>query len=183
MNKTLTLSIVALTIGLALAATAAPKGKTQGKSKISQETRAVIVVTGMRLDENPANYRKDLAVAQGATVTVTADDGQVRTKNTETFARSGKQGAEAHFTADFPVDLDTTYTIEMTFRNGTKIRVKDYRIPQDWRTHFYFHSTNGSVSPSSVLRFEEDPQTKLRCCLYAVFPLENYHKLGGTQIQ
>jgi hypothetical protein len=138
----------------------------------------------MRLNEDPADYRKDLSVGEGATVKVTAQDGQVRTKKTEPFAaKAGRNAGEAHFTADFEVNLDATYTIDMTFKDGTSIQIKDYRLPKEWRTHFYFHSTNGTKSPASVLRFQEDEKSKLRCCVYAAFPLENYHKLGGRQIQ
>ena len=45
-----------------------------------------------------------------------------------------------------------------------------------------FRSTTGTLSPASVLRIGEDATTKLRCHVYAVYPLESYHKLGGRQI-
>ena len=80
------------------------------------------------------------------------------------------------------MDLDATYTITMTFKDGTVIRIEDYTLPKSWKTHFYFHSTTGTKSPASVLRFVEDPKTKLRCCVYAVYPLESYRKLGGRQM-
>jgi hypothetical protein len=80
------------------------------------------------------------------------------------------------------VDLETTYDIAMTFKDGTVVRVENYRLPSSWKTHFYFHATTGTLSPASILRFEEDPKTKLRCCVYAVYPLESYRKFGGKQI-
>jgi hypothetical protein len=147
-----------------------------------QENTAVIVVTGMRLNENSEDYRKDLTVAEGATVKVTAQGGAAREKKTEALVRGGKKGGgEVHYTADFSVDLGTTCTIAMTFKDGTAIRIDDYCLPRDWKTHFYFHSTTGTLSPASILRIGEDPKTKLRCCVYAVYPLENYRKLGGRQ--
>lgn len=145
-----------------------------------ESTRAVIVVTGMRLNEDPADYRKDLSVAEDATVRVTARGGATREKKTVAFAR---RNGPVHFTADFEVDLDATYDITMTFRDGTIIHVPDYRLPHEWKTHFYFHSTTGTLSPSSILRIGEDPQTKLRCHVYAVYPLDSYRKLGGKQLQ
>jgi len=62
------------------------------------------------------------------------------------------------------------------------VRIDDYRLPRSWKTHFYFHGTTGTLSPSSILRVGEDPRTKLRCHVYAVYPVENYHKLGGRQV-
>lgn len=147
-----------------------------------REDRAVIVVTGMRVNEDPADYRVDPSVAEGATVKLTAADGTVTEKKTEPFSRAGGKGAN-HRSADFVVDLDAAYTITMRFQDGTTIRIDDYRIPKEWKTHFYFHSTTGTLSPSSILRFAEDPRTKLRCCIYAVYPMESYRKLGGRQLQ
>lgn len=147
-----------------------------------KEDRAVIVVTGIRLNEDPANYRVDLSVAEGATVKLTAADGATTEKKTEIFSRSGGKGG-GHHTADFIVDMDAKYAITMTFRDGTTIRIDDYRLPKEWKTHFFFHSTTGTLSPSSILRIGEDPKTKLRCCVYAVYPVENYRKLGGKQVR
>lgn len=147
-----------------------------------QSDTAVIVVTGMRLDENPDNYTKDLSVAEEATVKVTARDGTTREKRTEVFLRGKKGGSpQEYFTADFSVDLGATYSIAMTFKEDTVVQIKDYTIPRDWKTHFHFHSTTGTKSPASILRFVEDPKTKLRCCVYALYPLESYRKLGGRQ--
>lgn len=168
----------------AAASEAAPRAAAgrDRNAALYQSDTAVIVVTGMRLDENPDNYTKDLSVAEGATVKVTARDGTAREKRTEVFLRGKKGGSpEEYYTADFSIDLGTTCSIAMTFKDGTVVEIKDYAIPRDWKTHFYFHSTNGSKSPASILRFAEDPKTKLRCCAYAVYPLESYRKLGGRQ--
>jgi hypothetical protein len=169
---------------LAAEKTSNPTGK-KGRGGLDFEsTSAIIVVTGVRLDENPDNFTKDLSVAEGAVVKVTARDGKAREKKTEAFSRNNKKGGgqEQYYTADFGVDLETSYTITMTFKNGTVLRVEDYTLPKSWKTHFYFHSTNGTKSPASVLRFVEDAKTKLRCCVYAVYPLDNYRKLGGRQL-
>ena len=88
-----------------------------------------------------------------------------------------------HFSADFVVDLDATYEITMTFKSGTVIRIDDYRLPKEWRTHFYFHSTRGTKSPASVLRISRDEASGLSCYVYAVFPLEAYRALGGRQLE
>ena len=170
-------------IGILLAWTVSPAGTAETSKKDAyQGNIAVIVVTGMRLNEDPADYRKDLSVAEGAVVKVTVPGGRTREKMTQAFSRTGKGSGQVHFTADFEVDLDATYEITMTFKDGTVIRIPDYRLPKDWKTHFYFHSTTGTLSPASILRFGEDARTKLRCCVYAVYPLESYRALGGRQV-
>ncbi len=162
-----------------LAALAVPGAETP-KAPIDQGNRAIIVVTGMRLNEDPSDYRKDLSVAEGASVKVTARGGDTREKKTEAYVRSGNSAGQIHFTADFEVDLDASYTIVMTFNDGTILRMEDYTLPKSWKTHFYFHSTNGTKSPASILRFVEDSKTKLRCCVYAVYPPDAYRKRGGS---
>ena len=162
-----------------LAALAIPAAE-PSKTAVAQGNRAIIVVTGIRLNEDPSDYRKDLSVAEGATVKVTARGGATREMKTEAYVRSGNNAGQSHFTADFEVDLDATYTIVMTFKDGTVIRIDDYTLPKSWKTHFYFHSTNGTKSPASILRFVEDPKTKLRCCVYAVYPPNAYRKRGGS---
>lgn len=162
-----------------LAALAVPAAEAS-KSAMDQGNRAIIVVTGMRLNEDPSDYRSDLSVAEGAMVKVTARGGTTREKRTEAYVRSGNSAGQIHFTADFEVDLDASYTIEMTFKDGTVIRIEDYTLPKSWKTHFYFHSTNGTKSPASILRFAEDPKTKLRCCVYAVYPPDAYRKRSGS---
>jgi len=148
--------------------------------RFPSDNTAMIVVTGLRLAENdPSGERTDMAVAEGAIVKVASARGESRTKTTTLFHAKGRKTAGAFLTADFSVNLDETYEIVMTFKDGTVIRVTDYRLPADWKTHFYFHSTNGTKSPASVLRTEVDEKTKLQCHVYAVFPYENYQALGG----
>ena len=110
---------------------------------------------------------------------VQAKDGAVREKTTTPFNGSGTRAG--FFSADFVVDLDATYEVEMTFRNGTTIKIDDFRLPREWRTHFYFHSTRGTKSPASVLRVGRDESSGLSCYIYAVFPMESYRALGGRQ--
>ena len=165
-----------------LAALAVPAAETP-KAQIDQGNRAIIVVTGMRLNEDPSDYRNDLSVAEGASVKVIARGGATREKKTEAYVRSGSNAGQVHFTAEFEVDLDAAYTIVMTFKDGTVIRIEDYTLPKSWKTHFYFHSTNGTKSPASIRRFVEDPKTKLRCCVYAVYPTDAYRQRDGRQIQ
>ncbi len=142
------------------------------KDAAYRSERAVIVVTGMRVNEDPANYRRDPSVGEGATVRVTSRDGTVREKRTAPLAAGGRKAGVGHFAAEFEVDLDATYAIEMTFRDGTVVRIGDYRLPREWKTHFYFHGTTGTLSPASILRYVEDPATRQRCCVYAVYPPE-----------
>lgn len=173
-------------LACALAAAAGWGAERAGTARPSKDDayrsdRAVIVVTGMRLNEDPADYRMDLKVGEGATVRLIAKDGTVREKKTAPFAGGRRPDGTGHFTADFAVDLDASYTIEMAFADGTVVRIADYRLPREWKTHFYFHGTTGTLSPSSVLRFAEDARTRLRCCAYAVYPPETYRTLGGRQ--
>jgi hypothetical protein len=145
------------------------------------DSTAVIVVTALRLAENdPAGEHIDTSVAEGATVKVTSGRGEAQTKTTTAFHSKGRKSAGEFLTADFSVKLDETYEIVMTFKDGTVIRMTDYRLPTEWKTHFYFHSTNGTKSPASILRTEEDAKTKLQCRVYAVFPYESYQALGGV---
>ena len=71
----------------------------------------------------------------------------------------------------------------MTFKNGTRIRIDDFRRPREWRTHFYFHSTRGTLSPASILRIGRDGAAGLSCNIYALYPLANYRALGGRQLE
>ena len=171
-----------LTAAAMLVATLPLVAAEKRNSEAYKSNQAVIVVTGMILDEDPANYRQDLSVAEGAVVKVTARGAEPREKTTAAFVRGGKKGGgRTYYTADFGVDLDATYDIEMKFKDGTVIRITDYRLPKEWKTHFYFHGTTGTLSPSSILRVGEDKKTKQRCCVYAVYPPEAYRKLGGKQ--
>lgn len=187
MHKAIALGLAAWFAVTSLSGGAPPKSRDKARDKTRElaykEDRAVIVVTGMRVDEDPEKFRSDLSVAEGATVKLIGLDGKSQQKETKAFSRSKRSDGAVHFTADFMVDLDATYTVEMTFRDGTVLRVADYRLPRDWKTHFYFHATTGTLSPASILRTAEDSRTRLRCCVYAVYPLESYRKLGGSQIQ
>lgn len=145
--------------------------------------QAIIVVTGMKLNSDTAYNGKDLSVAEDAVVKITAGNGESREKRTEVFTRTGLKKGDVFFTADFPVNLDSTYNISMTFKNGTVIRIDDYRLPAVWKTHFFFHSTVRTSSPASVLRKAMDEQTRLCCYIYALFPSSNYKALGGTQVK
>jgi hypothetical protein len=121
-------------------------------------------------------------VAEGATVRVTKRGGAAEEKRTAPFGAGGPRAGTGHISADFLVDLDATYEITMTFKDGTVVRLDDYRLPREWRTHFYFHSTRGTKSPASVLRIGRDESSGLACYVYAVFPLEAYRTLGGRQL-
>ncbi|MDQ1296712.1 MAG: hypothetical protein QG611_691 [Bacteroidota bacterium] len=147
------------------------------------EFRAIIVVTGMKLNEDAENYVKDLSVAEGASVRVSSRNGQLWEKKTIPFSGQGQGNGESFFTSDFQVILDSTYSISMTFKNGTVIEIDDFCLPSEWKTHFFSHSTNGTVSPTSVLRKKMDKQTQLWCYIYSVFPLSNYKILGGSQVK
>ena len=79
--------------GTLLAWIASPAGAAEkSKQAAYQSNKAVIVVTGMRLNEDPADYRKDLSVAEGAVVRVTARGGATRENRTEAFIRAGQRG-------------------------------------------------------------------------------------------
>lgn len=173
---------------LALASTAAPLARSaekdaRGREKQSQDTRAVLVVTGLRQPAGTPATEGDWSAAAGARVQLRKKGGKAEEKPTRPFraAEDAKRGGR--HTADFWVDLDATYEITMTFSDGTVVRIDDYRLPKEWRTHFYFHSTRGTLSPASVLRREADPATGLGCWAYAVFPLANYRALGGSQVE
>ncbi len=163
---------------------AAEKKKSSSSARFPAENRAVIVVTGLRLDEAAVPSVKDLAIGEGAVVRVTATGGKAEEKIARVFpGRSEKAGGGTFFTADFGVELDATYEVTMTFRDGTTIRVYDFRLPANWKTHFYFHSTRGTLSTASILRVGTDPTSKLRCHIYAVFPVAAYRALGGQQVE
>ena len=153
------------------------------KEATANDNRAFIVVTGMRINEDPANLSRDLSDAEGAMVKLTARNGETWEKKTKVFTRPGQIEGELFFTADFSVILDSTYSISMTFKNGTIIQIDSYRLLAEWKTHFYSHSTDGTVSPTSVLRKKQDDQSKLWCYIYGLFPLDNYKKLGSTQVK
>jgi hypothetical protein len=149
----------------------------------AKDNRAFIVVTGMLINEDIANYGRDLSPAEGAMVKLTAGNGRTLGKKTEVFTSPGQKKGEIFFTADFPVILDSTYSITMTFKNGTIIHIDDYCLLGKWKTHFAYHSTVNFSSPASVMRKKQDEKTKLWCYVYGLFPLDNYKKMGGTQVK
>ena len=170
--------------GLLVAASfAAEKKKGSSSARFSEENRAVIVVTGLRLDETVEPAAKDLARGEGAVVRVVAKGGKPEEKVARAFAGKGDKAGGMFFTADFGIELGVNYDITMTFRDGTVIRVDDFELPAKWKTHFYFHSTRGTLSPASILRVGTDQPSKLRCHVYAVFPVAAYRALGGTQVE
>ena len=72
---------------------------------------------------------------------------------------------------------------DLAIGEGAVVRVDDFRLPANWKTHFYFHSTRGTLSTASILRVGIDPASKLRCHIYAVFPVAAYRALGGQQVE
>jgi hypothetical protein len=149
----------------------------------ARENRAVIVVTGLKItSEAGGNERVDLSVAEGAAVTLSEKNGRSWTKNTEAFSKPFGTGGTV-YTADFPVVMDSVYSISITFKTGTVINVDNYRLPRSWKTHHYFHSTDGTKSPASVLRKETDKDSGLSCYVYSLYPLSNYRLSGGTQVK
>ena len=146
----------------------------------TEEDRAVIVVTGLRM-HGPGSATRDLTVAEGATVTVTPRNGEVRKKKTAPLAMEGRR-AGTWFTADFPVDLGTVYDIVMTFQDGTAIRIDNYQIPANWKTHLQFHNTRGTKSPASILRKKTDEATGLSCYVYVLWPVTAYEQLTARTL-
>jgi hypothetical protein len=180
MKKLLINAAIIFSISLSFSAKA--QVYTGYNEEIKSDT-AIIVVTGMKINTEHGSYiLEDLMVAEGATVKVTESNGTVRTKKTQpssaNFPRAG-----TYYSADFPVRLDSIYNISITFTNGTVINIENYRLDQSWKRHHYFHSTDGSKSPASVLRKEMDEQTGIWCYVYSFFPFSNYKRTGGNQIK
>jgi hypothetical protein len=125
---------------------------------------------------------EDLTVAEGATVKVMESNGTTRVKKTEASSNNFPRGG-TYYSADFPVRLDSSYNITISFTNGTVISIDNYRLDSSWKRHHYFHSTDGHKSPASVLRKEMDEASGIYCYVYSLFPLSNYKKTGGTQIK
>jgi hypothetical protein len=150
-------------------------------SDLFPNTGAFIVVTGMKLNEDPRDFVNDATVAEGATVKVSMKNGASEKKVTSKFTPVNNS-KDVYYSADFRIAFDSTYTIEMTFKDGNRIVVSDYRILPQWKTHFYFHSTNGTKSPASVMRRQEDKDSKLNCLIYGLYPFSNYRAMGGTQL-
>jgi hypothetical protein len=172
--------LILLILLLAYSAVSIKVSGQRQENNIFPNTSAYIVVTGMKLIEDPKNFVKDISVAEGAVVKLTMKNGAASQKQTSKFI-SVRDPRDVYYTADFKIEFDSTYTIEMTFRNGTKIMVDNYKISPQWKTHFYFHSTNGTKSPATVMRRQEDKATNLNCIIYGLYPFNNYKEVGGTQ--
>jgi len=150
-------------------------------SDLFPNTGAYIVVTGMKLNEDPKDFVNDATVAEGAMVKVSMKNGASEEKVTSRFTPVNNP-KDVYYSADFRIAFDSTYTIEMTFKDGNRIVVNDYRILPQWKTHFYFHSTNGTKSPASVMRRQGNKDSKLNCLIYGLYPFSNYRAMGGTQL-
>jgi hypothetical protein len=148
----------------------------------AEDSRAVIVVTGMRVRNGSDGETRDLTVAEGATVTVNPKKGAAMSRTTSPMAREGRRPG-TFFTADFPVALDGVYDIAMKFKDGTEIRIADYRLPPEWKTHFLFHNTRGTKSPASVLRRQTDTKSGLTCAVYALWPVATYESLTARKVE
>lgn len=144
-----------------------------------EENDAYLVITGMKLNENPQIYIKDPSYGKDAIVKVTHKNGQSIVKKATEFPV--KKNGLTYYTADFKILLDADYAIEMKFNDGSIINIPDYKLLSKWKTHFYFHSTDGSLSPSSILRSQPGLDNELRLCVFAVYPYKNYIELGGMQ--
>ena len=145
-----------------------------------EENDAYLVITGMRLNEDPQNYVKDPSLASEAKVRLIKTNGQSEEKTTTVFPR--QKDSQTYYSADFKVPLDSAYAVEITFKDGTTIRIDDYKLLKSWKTHFYFHSTDGSLSPASILRTAGKAGSELTLCVFAVYPYANYIALGGNQL-
>jgi len=144
---------------------------------------AIIVVTGMRFNNEGGEYlAEDLSVAEGARVIVAERNGTVREKKTEAFTENFYNGG-TFYSADFPVRMDSVYSITITFNNGTVINIDDFRLDNSWKRHHYFHWTTGHKSPASLLRRQKDEQSGLWCYVYSLFPMKNYKLSGGIQVK
>jgi hypothetical protein len=166
-----------LLLAAALALIAIPPASAQTEA---QDNRAVVVVTGMRVTEEGLLSRRDLTVAEGAVVEISARTPASGSRRAAVTA--WRRGASTFFTADFPIALDTSYDIVMTFQTGEIIRIEDFLIPNSWKTHFEFHSTNGTTSASSIMRVGKDEGSGLTCHAYAVWPWRAYYQFGGRQV-
>ena len=144
-----------------------------------EESEAYLVITGMKLNENPVSYVKDPFYGKDAVVKITKKDGITLEKQVTEF--STKRNGLTYYTADFKVPLDIEYSIEMKFSDGSVVSIPNYKLLSSWKTHFYFHSTDGSLSPSCILRSQAGLDKDLRLCVFAVYPYSNYLSLGGKQ--
>lgn len=144
-----------------------------------EENDAYLVVTGMKLNENPLTYIKDPSYGKNAVVKIMKKGGTSSELTTKEF--SVKKDGLTYYTADFKIPLDTEYSIEIRLSDGSVITIPDYKLLSTWKTHFYFHSTDGTLSPSCILRSQNGIDQDLRLCVFAVYPYSNYINLGGKQ--
>lgn len=144
-----------------------------------EENDAYLVITGMKLNENPLTYVKDPVFGKDAIVKITPKGGVSSEMQVTEF--SVRKNGLTYYTADFRVPLDTEYMIEMTFNDGTVIKISDYKLLSSWKTHFYFHSTDQTKSPACILRSQGGLDKDLRLCVFAVYPYSNYSSLGGKE--
>jgi len=144
-----------------------------------EENEAYLVITGMMLNENPISYVKDPSFGKDAIVKITPKGGIPLEKQATEFSQ--KKDGLTYYTSDFKIPLDAEYSIEMKFSNGNIINIPNYKLLPSWKTHFYFHSTDGSLSPSCILRSQGGLENDLRLCVFAVYPYANYLALGGKQ--
>jgi hypothetical protein len=142
---------------------------------------AVIVVTALKFSSDiPQSL--DLSIGEDAMVIVTASDKTVQQKTTQTFSKPFSNG-DTFYTADFKIKLDSVYSISILLKDGKTITMEDYSIKSSWKTHHYFHITDGRKLPASILRKEKDEKTGYSIFVYSLYPLRNYHLIGGTQIK
>jgi hypothetical protein len=144
------------------------------------EKRFVIVVTGMLVSADGRTEMRNLAAGEGAVVDLLPRGG--RYEASRSTAKAWRRGSATYYTADFAVAFDAVYDIVITFADGTVIRTDNYSVPDEWKTHFEFHDTTGTTSPSSVVRVEADEKTALRCYIYGLWPWSAYQKVGGRQV-
>jgi hypothetical protein len=147
------------------------------------DNRAVIVVTGLKITTDSENNEStDLTLGEGAIVSVSKKDGKTLEKTTQLFEKPFGSGG-TYYSADFPIIMDSIYSIAIRFKSGKVITINDYKIASSWKTHHYFHSTDGKKSPATVLRKEQDKKSNLWCFVYSLYPLSNYISSGGTQVK
>lgn len=145
-----------------------------------EENQAYIIVTATTYGSNDLYSKTDFSVAKNAKARLTASDGKVIEKETRLFQTNNKITEKPYYSADFKIDLDSTYTIEL-YINNKAYKIDDYCLRTSWKTHFLYHSTTGSKSPATVFRKQEDTETGVALCIYGVFPYVFYQSLGGSQ--
>jgi hypothetical protein len=144
------------------------------------ERRFVIVVTGMLVSADGNTETRDLSAGAGASVEVVARDGSSASRRAE--VQPFRRGSATYYTADFAVAFEAVYDITITFASGTVIRLNEFVLPDEWKTHFSFYNTTGTTSAAAILRVERDERTGLCCYVYALWPWSAYQQMGGRQV-